>query len=246
MADDDDDEGELDEVLSHSSGSDSDEDAPPDVLLEDTTNAKTDQSRDCTPVGGYEIVIPFLNVCQETWREAWIPGTLLTIDESMLGWSGLGAHELTFIPRKPCDLGIMVKTVVCSASGIILVCEIMEGKDKMRAKEFVKEWGTTTATCLRLTAPWWGQGKILIADAWFGSLRAAFALLEKDVYAVMNVKTAHSGFPKAKLKEAMKQRGDAMHMKLEFSDKCMEGKEIYASAHMDMQPMTLVHTTGSS
>ena len=62
---------------------------------------------------------------------AWNPCDFLVIDESMLGWSGMGQNELTYLPRKPCDLGIMMKTLCCSDSGIMLRAEIAEGKEIM-------------------------------------------------------------------------------------------------------------------
>ena len=88
--------------------------------------------------------------------EAWHPGDFLTIDESMIGWSGMGGGELTFLPRKPCDLGIMMKTLVCTVSGIMLRAEIAEGKELMNQKEYVKQWGQTTATTLRVLTPYFG------------------------------------------------------------------------------------------
>ena len=40
------------------------------------------------------------------------------------------------------------------------------------------------------------QGKVLIADSWFGSVACALALFKFGIYCVMNVKTAHKGYPK--------------------------------------------------
>ena len=43
------------------------------------------------------------------------------------------------------------------------------------------------------------QNKVLIADSWFGSVPCAAALHENGVYAIMNVKTCHKGYPKEKV-----------------------------------------------
>lgn len=91
----------------------------------------------------------------------------------MLGWSGVGEQELTFLPRKPCDLGMMVKSVCCSEVGVMVCLEICEGKEKMKTKEYNKEWGATTGCVLRLLRKYENTGRIVIADAWFGSLRLA-------------------------------------------------------------------------
>lgn len=40
---------------------------------------------------------------------------------------------------------------------------------------------------------------MLIADSWFGSMACVQALFAKKIFAVMNVKTAHRGFPKRQL-----------------------------------------------
>ena len=40
------------------------------------------------------------------------------------------------------------------------------------------------------------QGKVLIADSWFGSVACALALFKYGIYCVVNVKTAHKGYPK--------------------------------------------------
>ncbi len=124
----------------------------------------------------------------------------------------------------------------------MLAVEICEGQTIMREKEFTKEWGQTCATTLRLVKPWYGTGKIVIADAWFGSLRTAYNLLKRDLYSVMNVKTAHGGFPKKALRDMCPERNNQAHMELKTED----GHTIYGSCHRDVQPMVLVHTTGTS
>ena len=129
-----------------------------------------------------------LDACVKKWVGAWGPGTQLTIDESMIGWSGMGDASLTFLPRKPCDLGIMMKTLCCTDSGVMVAAEICEGKELMAGKKWVKEWGQTTATTLRILEPYFGSGKILIGDSWFGSVRCAYNLRKHGIFSVMNVK----------------------------------------------------------
>ena len=185
---------------------------------------------------------PWLDVCCKLWRTSFAPSTYITVDESMVGWSGLGEQELTFLPRKPCDLGMMLKTACCSKVGVMVAAEICEGKDLMKDKPYNKEWGGTTGCVLRLTKPWWGTGRIIIADAWFGSLRCAYQLLTHHLYCIMNVKTCHAGFPKKALRDMCPARNDRAHMELVTHD----GLHVFGSCHRDVQPMVLVHTTGSS
>ena len=44
---------------------------------------------------------------------------------------------------------------------------------------------------------------MLIADSWFGSVACILALFERAIYAIMNVKTAHKGYPKDDLTETV-------------------------------------------
>jgi hypothetical protein len=119
----------------------------------------------------------------------------------MIFWVGSAPH-LTYLPRKPTPLGLMLKTIVDGDTGIMLGAEIDEGKDAMRKKKFRDPWGHTTATTLRLAEPFFGKKKILIADAWFGGLRCSYALMKLGgTRSVMNVKTNTKGYPKSLLKE---------------------------------------------
>lgn len=66
----------------------------------------------------------------------------------MIFWVGTGDVHLTYIPRKPTPLGIMLKTGCCSSSGVMVRAELCEAADDMASKEYVKEYGATTATTL--------------------------------------------------------------------------------------------------
>eukprot|EP00966_Prymnesium_polylepis_P320039 7376430-Prymnesium_polylepis.2 len=48
----------------------------------------------------------------------------------------------------------------------------------------------------RLLESFKGDNRIVIADSWFGSVETALALYEHGFYAILNVKTAHRGYPK--------------------------------------------------
>ena len=71
----------------------------------------------------------------------------------------------------------------------------------MTKKEFVKEYGTTTATVLRLRDQYYGTGCIVATDSWFGSLKSAIALMKKELYGNMLVKTPHKDFRRDQLNE---------------------------------------------
>eukprot|EP00963_Diacronema_lutheri_P005167 scaffold391_cov412-Pavlova_lutheri.AAC.4 len=77
-------------------------------------------------------------------------------------------------------------------------------------EEFFAEFGTTTATTLRLMKPFFGSGHVCLGDSWFGSVKTCCALLERGVYSVLNVKTAHRVIPRTRtLIKAIAHRGPA-------------------------------------
>ena len=125
-------EGDVDAELEGVAG-----DEPQAELLEDVEDPQPFVKKDTAPPGAHESVKWFLDEAQTQWRSSWVPGTVLVVDESMVGWGGMGEQELTFIPRKPCDLGMVMKTLVCGSTGVMLVAEIFEGAEKMKKKEFV-------------------------------------------------------------------------------------------------------------
>lgn len=103
----------------------------------------------------------------------------------------------------------------------------------------------TTATTLRVSEPYMGQGKILVGDSWFGSVKSAAELLKRGTYSVLNVKTASKLYPKKVIKELRLVRGQSKHYKA-MVDIHGEARPVFASVHMDSQPMSLVHTCSTS
>ena len=83
----------------------------------------------------------WFDMCRRQWQEAYNPGTYIVADESMVFWVGTGSAHLTYIPRKPTPLGIMLKTVVDQSSGALINAEIVESAECMRELPFVAKWG---------------------------------------------------------------------------------------------------------
>jgi len=51
----------------------------------------------------------------------------LVADESMVFWTGASEVHQTYLPRKPTPLGLMAKTLVDQATGILVNFEFDEG-----------------------------------------------------------------------------------------------------------------------
>ena len=70
-----------------------------------------------------------LDACQQAWRKAWVAGSHLTVDESMIWWTGLTSGHLSYLPRKPTPLGFQLKTTCDSRSKVMLAMELVEGEE---------------------------------------------------------------------------------------------------------------------
>lgn len=49
----------------------------------------------------------------------------------------------------------------------------------MNRKDFVRQYGATTAMTLTLTQPYYGSRKQIVADSWFGSLKHVSELMKR-------------------------------------------------------------------
>ncbi len=76
----------------------------------------------------YKNSLLMLQAACEAWMEAWSAGNVLTVDESMIFWTGTGEIHVTYIPRKPTPYGIELKGVACADGRILLFVEVCEGK----------------------------------------------------------------------------------------------------------------------
>jgi hypothetical protein len=97
-----------------------------------------------------------------------IPGKYLVIDESMIQWLGTGMPNLKKVPRKPHPIGQEFKTLADHHTFCILQ---MDTVSDPKLKEYDDDPGMRklTATIKRLVKPWFGSGRTVITDSWFGS-----------------------------------------------------------------------------
>ena len=105
-------------------------------------------------------------------------------------------------------MGNEIKNLAYAASQTVLNLELYKGKEPMSTMEFVKPFGATTATTIRLTQPYHGGGCRVIADSWFGSVKSARELMKHGLYYIMVVKTAHKNFSRQLLSAKKLERGE--------------------------------------
>jgi hypothetical protein len=130
--------------------------------------------------------------------------------------------HLSFILRKPEDLGTEFKNAACAETGINLFIEIQRGKLPMRELEFNNPHRPCSACTLRLTkgSIHCGQriesspsesatsptatGDLFYGDSWFASVESAtHTKLKFNSEFVGPVKTAYSRFPRKFLEKTM-------------------------------------------
>ena len=141
-------------------------------------------------------VLEFVAAVNDQFQKALALGSYITLDASMIKTFIETLLGKIKIIRKPRTMGNEIKNLADPASQIALNLGLYEGKEPMPTKEFVKPFGATTATTLRLMQPYHGKGSREIADSWFGSVKCASELMKQGLYCIMLVKTAaHKDFP---------------------------------------------------
>ncbi|KAJ3659781.1 hypothetical protein Zmor_011453 [Zophobas morio] len=169
-----------------------------------------------------------VNFLNEKWPSIMTAGYKLTCDESMFSWYGKGAHQngmpaVIKIKRKPKGVGCEMKTLADAQTRIMLQMEINEGKDAMQEKRWQRELGAGTATTLRLTQKWHGTSRMIIGDAWFGSVKTTVELRKRGLYFLGIVKVATTNYPSKIIKS-----------------KCPEEKGRYATATAEINNTKLI------
>ena len=97
-------------------------------------------------------VLHFLANINQNFQNSVIPGSYLTLDESMMKSFHLNVKVKIKIIRKPHLVGNTIKNIPDGASQIVFYLELHEGKDIMSQKDYAKLYGATAATTLELTS----------------------------------------------------------------------------------------------
>jgi len=198
----------------------------------------------------WSAVRPLVDALNDKWRAIINPGYKLTVDESMFSWLGQGQCSKSGMPavmkikRKPKGIGCEVKTLADSCSQIMLRMELHEGQEVMSTKPHQKELGAGTGTLLRLTEPWYGSGRVVVGDSWFGSVKATDQLFERGLHFIGMVKTATRNYP---LKEMKRRCPNTRGASIRATAQLDAGKQvILAMAWTDKKVHSLVSSCGTT
>ena len=207
----------------------------------------------------------FWDALRDAFCAAVVCSWIMCLDESMLKWLGQGMPGFMYVQRKPTPKGLELHTLCCGVCGILLWFEVYEGKKAMEKKEKCAEqkrllgasgpWRSVALT-LRMVEPWISTGRVLIADSWFGSVPCILALYTVGIFAVMNVKTAHKGFPKDLLLSKLgfdkktklcpkARRGEAFAYTRTYDLGETGECTVLAAGHNSKKPVLVVSTAGT-
>ena len=144
-----------------------------------------------------------------------LPSEVIVLDESMSAFRPQTTKtgklpNITYIFRKPEDLGTEFKSSVCPVLGVMTYLEIQMGKDYMKNQKHFEKLGATASCTLRaaenLTRRFEGDmpEELLIGDSWFGSVKAAVSQVQAGMECCLQVKTNSALFPKKQIEEILK------------------------------------------
>ena len=192
----------------------------------------------------FESVKNLINALNKTFQTALSPGSNLTLDESVIKAYHLNMPAKIKIPRKPRPVGNEIWDLCDSKTQIVVNLEMNEGKDKREediqagvAKEFILEYGVTTACALRLCKPYWGTGKTIIADSWFGSIQTVEQLKRRGLYSICMVKIAHKNYPRMLLNSKQLNKGEWVAATPDCTQDLDNEQEcIWVCKYMDRKP----------
>ena len=142
-----------------------------------------------------EQILTYINVLNSSFQDALVPSSTIVLDESMIKAYHYGMIAKKKIIRKPRPIGVELKNLADGETCIVLNIEKHGTKETMAQTEFTNELGSTTAVSLRLTKPYWATGRLVLGDAWFGSVKCCNELLKRGLFSIMVVKNNHKLFP---------------------------------------------------
>jgi len=139
-----------------------------------------------------------------------------------------GLEHLSFVKRKPEDLGTEFKCASCPMTRLMTNLEIQRGKFGMLELPLHTQLGATASCVVRIARSVSqshidGNNEQVIGDSWFGSVKAVCHLQNSNQFggkteAIFQVKTAHTGFPKAYIKEVLEDAPGGTSIVLKATD----------------------------
>jgi hypothetical protein len=68
------------------------------------------------------------------WQVVFVPGTTLVADETMVGWAGATNIHITYLPNKPTDKGVYLKTLCNARTRVMIKSELWKARGSRRRR----------------------------------------------------------------------------------------------------------------
>jgi hypothetical protein len=115
-----------------------------------------------------------LNTIMDGIRKVWSAGMNITIDESMIRYSGRAVSWVQYMPAKPIKHGIKVFAACCAYSGVLLAYDVYCGKD-IDGRNIMQ----ITIDLLQSANLFSARGRALFTDNYYTSIKLAKELFIK-------------------------------------------------------------------
>ena len=206
---------------------------------------------------GFWAIQPLLDAFNEHRARVVIPGRKLCVGKSMTEWratpsidAGIPAPCIVKVKSKSEPVGMMTRNIACAETGIMMRLEMVTCPAESKRKEFNATLPAGTGFLLRLSRPWWGSGRHIVADAGLASATAAVELASKGLHFTGLVEGAHRYFPKAYLQSRQYEARGSHHMctteRKSVSIRAAGWNEGTPDEHGRIQPKCYVSTCGTS
>ena len=143
-----------------------------------------------------------------------LPSEIIAVDESMSAFrpqtTSTGRFpNISFIARKPENLGTEFKSSVCPVLGVMMFLELQRGKNGMTNHKYFKDLGATASCTVRIAEGTSHKNvdnvqEVVLGDSWFGSVKAAVGLAQEGFEAILQVKQNHGLYPKNVITDILK------------------------------------------
>ena len=128
---------------------------------------------------------PLIDSCQQNFRDRYIPGRDVSVDEGMIKYKGR-LYFRQYMPKKPVKYGIKVWMAADSKTGYVCNYDIYLGKPLTSSRG---EVGLATKVVLHLTEPFQHCNRHVYFDNFFTSVNLVEELLRRGTYACGTLRT---------------------------------------------------------
>ena len=129
-----------------------------------------------------------------------LAGWVICLDESMSIWHNKWTCPgWIFCPRKPHPFGNEYLTACCGLSNIMVLIELVEGKDApAQIRKQFEQYGKTAGLLLRMLQPYFHTARYIVLDSGFCVLKAIIELRKNGLFVCALIKKGGTGLQESR------------------------------------------------